>query len=181
MQQEKIMHFHTIEELQSFLSNDLEDLKKESDEYSKLIGEKLRERTDDNSADLAELKEKLEGPTDPKKKKTTKPAKKKDQKTNWHNFDTISIYDGIGVKGELELYFKASEALKLRIDKVQKAKEAIDGLVSRGLKKDLGCVALVNKDLLFEMAFVKTGVPKAMFSFKAIFNVPIEQVNQIEI
>ena len=181
MQQEKIMHFHTIEELQSSLANDLEDLKKESNEYSKLIGEKLRERTDDNSADLAELKEKLEGPTDPKKKKSTKPTKKKDQKTNWHDFNTISIYDGIGVKGELELYFKASEALKSRIDKVQKAKEAIDGLVSRGLKKDLGCVALMNNDLLFEMAFVKTGVPKAMFSFKAIFQVPTEQVNEIEI
>lgn len=178
MQQEKITQFHTIEELQSFLANDLEDLKKDSNEYSKLIGEKLRERTDDNSADLAELKEKLEGPADPKKKK---PVKKKDQKANWHNLDAVSIYDGIGVKGELELYFKASEALKLRIDKVQKVKEAIDGLVSRGLKKDLGCVALMNKDLIFEMAFVKTGNPKARFSFKAIFNVPMEQVNEIKI
>ncbi|MBI1829167.1 MAG: hypothetical protein HY222_07405 [Thaumarchaeota archaeon] len=178
MQQEKIMHFYTINELQSFLTNDLEDLKKKSNEYSKLIGEKLRVRTDDNSTDLAELKEKLEGPTDPKKKK---PVKKKDQKTNWHNLDTISIYDGIGVKGELELYFKALDALKLRIDKVQKAKETIDGLVSRGLKKDLGCVVLMNKDLLFEMVFVKTGEPKAKFSFKAIFNVPTEQLNKIEI
>lgn len=178
MQQEKIMHFYTIEELQSFLANDLEELKKESDGYSKIIGEKLRERTDDNATDLAELKEKLEGPADPKKKK---PVKKKDQKANWHNLDAVSIYDGIGVKGELELYFKASEELKLRIDKLQKVKESVDGLVSRGLKKDLGCVALLNKDLLFEMAFVKSDKPKTKFSFKAIFNVPTEQINEIKI
>ncbi len=181
MQEEKVMHFHTIEGLQSFLANDLEDLKKKSDEYSKLIGEKLREATDNNSADLAELKEKLEGPTDPKKNKSTKPTKKKDQKTNWHNLGTISIYDGIGVKGELELYFKALDAMKLRIEKVQKVKEALDGLVSRGLKKDLGCVALMNNDLSFEMAFIKTGEPKAKFSFKAIFNVATEQLNEIKI
>jgi hypothetical protein len=181
MQQEKIMHFHTIEELQSFLSNDLEDLKKESDEYSKAIGEKLRERIDDNSADLAELKEKLEGSVDPKTKKPTNHVKKKDQKANWHNLDTVLIYDGIGVKGELELYFKALDIVKLRIEKMKKAKEAIDGLISRGLKKDLGCVALMNKDLLFEMAFIKTSEPKAKFSFKAIFNVPMEGLNAIQI
>ena len=181
MQQEKIMHFHTIEELQSFLASDLEELKKESDEYSKTIGEKLRERTDDNSADLAELKEKLEGPVDPKTKKPTKHVKKKDQKANWHSLDTISIYNGIGVKGELELYFKSLDAVKLRIEKMQKAKEAIDGLVLRGLKKELGCVALMNNDLLFEIAFVKTGETKAKFSFKAIFNVPIERLNEIQI
>jgi hypothetical protein len=39
----------------------------------------------------------------------------------------------------------------------------------------------MNNDLLFEMAFVKTGVPKAMFSFKAIFNVPTEALNEIQI
>ena len=177
MEQEKIMRFHTIEALQSFLSSDLEDLKKKSDEYSKSIGEKLRENPNDNSADLAELKEKIEGPTDPKKKKATKPVKRKDQKANWHNMGAISIFDGIGVKGELELYFKALDSVKLQIEKVQKAKETIDDLISKGLKKDLGCVVIMNNDLSIEMTFIKLAEPKAKFSFKAIFNVPIEQVH----
>jgi len=172
------MHFHTVEEMQSFLTEDLAELKKISDEYSQLIGEKLREKTTDNAAELTELKEKLEGPADPKKKK---PMKKKDQKANWHNLDAILVYNGIGVKGELELYFKASEALKLKIDKVQKAKETIDTLLARGLKKDLGCVVLMNNDLVIEMTFIKTAEPKAKFSFKSIFNVEAEQLNEIKI
>ncbi len=172
------MHFHTIEEMHSFFIDDLAELKKKSDEYSQSIGEKLREKTTENTAELAELKEKLEGPADPKKKK---PVKKKDQKAHWHNLDAILVYDGIGVKGELEIYFKALEALKLKIDKVQKAKDTIDTLLARGLKKDLGCVVLMNNDLIVDMAFIKTLEPKAKFSFKSIFNVEAEQLNEIKI
>jgi hypothetical protein len=178
MQEGKIMHFHTMEEAQLFLTSSLEELKKKSDEYSQLIGEKLRENTSDNPAELAELKEKLEGPADPKKKKT---VKKKDQKANWHSFGTILVYDGMGVKGELELYFKALEATKLKIDKVQKAKEAMDDLLSKGLKKDLGCALLLNNDLTIEMVFRKTAEPKAKFSFKSIFNVEAEHIHEIKI
>jgi len=42
--------------------------------------------------------------TDFKKKK---PIKK--QKNTLHKFGNISVFDGIRVKGELELYFKAME------------------------------------------------------------------------
>ena len=72
MQREKIMTFHTINDFQLSLEKSLDDLKKRSEEYSKLIGEKLRDPQTDNSKELEELKEKLEGPTDPKKKKTVK-------------------------------------------------------------------------------------------------------------
>jgi hypothetical protein len=178
MQEGKITHFRTIEDLQSSLGKELDDLKKKSDEYSKLVGEKLREDTVNNSADLAELREKLEGPIDPKKKKV---VKKRDQKTSWHNMGEILVYDGVGLKGELELYFKALETIKLKIEKVQKAKESVDSLVSKGLKKDLGCVILIGSDLSFEMALIKTAEPKAKFSFSAIFNVNVEQLNEIKI
>ncbi len=178
MQEEKIMHFHTIEELQSSIGEELEDLKKKSEKYSKLIGEKLRAEETNNSAELTELREKLEGPVDPKKKQA---VKKKDKKTNWNNLGAISVYDGIGLKGELELYFKALEETKLDMDKVQKVKESIDSLLSKGLKKDLGCVMLRGRDLPLEMAFIKSAEPKAKFSYKAIFNVDTEQLNEITI
>ena len=177
MQREKIMTFHTINDFQLSLEKGLEDLKKRSEEYSKLIGEKLRDPQTDNSKELAELKEKLEGPTDPKKKKT---VKKKDQKANWLNFDAISIYDGIGLKGELELYFKALEDVKQMIEKLQKVKESVDSLVSKGLKMDLGCMIFMENELPFEMTFVKSLVPKAKFSYKAIFSVEKERPIEIK-
>jgi len=177
MQKEKIMTFHTINDFQLSLEKGLEDLKKRSEQYSTLIGEKLRDPQTDSSKELTELKEKLEGPTDPKKKKT---VKKKGQKANWLNFDAISIYDGIGLKGELELYFKALEDTKLMIEKFQKVKESVDSLVSKGLKMDLGCMIYMENDLPFEMTFVKSLVPKAKFSYKAIFSVETEKPIEIK-
>ena len=177
MQEGEAMHFRTMEELQLYLGKELEELKKKSEEYSKTVGEKLRVVETSNPSDLAELKEKLEGPTDPKKK----PVKKKDMKTNWHNLGDILVYDGIGLKGELDLYFKSLEAMKSKMDKLQKAKNSVDDLISKGLKKDLGCVILISSDMIFEMVFIKTSQPKAKFSFKSIFDVGIEQIHEIKI
>ncbi|HMK32576.1 MAG TPA: hypothetical protein VK431_03015, partial [Nitrosopumilaceae archaeon] len=112
--------------------------------------------------------------------KKKKPVKKKDQKANWLNFDAISIYDGIGLKGELELYFKALEDVKQRIEKLQKVKESVDSLVSKGLKMDLGCLVFMENELPFEMAFIKSQVPKAKFSYKAIFSVETEKPIEIK-
>lgn len=159
--------------MQIIIERQLNSLKKKSEEYSKTIGDKLRENHDpvNNDTELAELKEKLNGPTDPKKKKIVK----KDKKGNWHDFGGISVFDGIGLKGELELYFKALEETKSKIENLEKTKVAINNLVSKGMKKDLSCVALVRHDLPSEMVFVKSNVLKEnKFSFKSIFSVYAE-------
>ena len=173
MQTEKVMRFDTIEQLRSALENYLEYLKKTKEEHSKLIGEKLRTEEADNSSELAELKAKLQGSDDPKKKKS---IKKKDRKTNWLEFDAISVYNGIGIKGELELYFKSLDELKSKIDKIQKTKEAVEHLVSRGVRKDLGCAALMTQNVPFEMAFIKSAQPRRKFAYKSIYNVGIEEI-----
>src|SRR5690348_6585958 len=177
MQEGIIIHFRTMDELQLSLGKELDSLKKRTDEYSGIIGEKLREVETSNPTDMAELKEKLEGPSDPKKKQ----VKKKDKNTNWHNFGDILVYDGMGLKGELDLYFKALDAMKSKLEKLQKAKNSIDELISKGLKKDLGCAILVSNDLIFEMVFIKTNQPKAKFSYKSIFDVGVEQIHEIKI
>jgi len=177
MQTGQIMRFRAIEELQTTLQQYLDELKKQSEEYSKLIGEKIRGDQSANPEDLADLKTKLEGPTDPKKKK---PVKKKNDKANWLEFGAISVYDGLGLKGELELYFKAVEELKTEIEKVQKAKESVDSLVTKGLKKEIGCVALMNHELQFEINFIKLREPRSKFSYNAIFHVMSEEVNEIK-
>jgi hypothetical protein len=176
---EKIHHFMNISELQKTLDSTVNTLKSRSDELSNLIGEKLRVTDSANAADLEEFRNKLEGGTsDPKKKKST--PRKKDQKANWHTLDSISIYDGLGAKGELEIYFKALEQTKLELEKLTKVKQSIDDLANRGLKNDLGCVLGINPDLTVEIAFTKSPEHKK-FAFKAIFAVPEEESNAIQI
>ena len=179
MKEDDIMYFHTIAELQSSVENDLQALKKKSGEYSESIGEKLRsENTTSDSTEMAELKEKLEGTIDPKKKK---PIKKKDQKTNWYELGPISVYDGIGTKGELEIYFKGLTELKSKIERLEKIKETIDDIISKGVKRDLGCIALLNHDLSLQISFTKARQPNAKFSYKSIFTLPNEVIHEIKV
>jgi len=179
MKEDDVMYFHTISELQSSVENDLKTLKKKSGEYSEAIGEKLRSgNTTSDATEMAELKEKLEGTIDPKKKK---PVKKKDQKANWYDLGHISVYDGIGTKGELEIYFKALEELKSKIERLEKIKEAVDDMIAKGVKKELGCMALLNHDLTLQISFISARPPKAKFSYKSIFNVPGELIHEIKI
>ena len=179
MKEDDVMYFRTISELQSSVENDLQVLKKKSVEYSESIGEKLRStNTANDPTEMADLKEKLEGPIDPKKKK---PVKKKDQKTNWYDLGHISVYDGIGIKGELEIYFKALEELKSKIERLEKIKQAIDDMISRGVKRELGCMALLNHDLTLQISFIAAKESKVKFSYKSIFNLPVEVIHEIKI
>lgn len=178
MQVGKLMRFRSINELQSLLDNQITDLKKEAEEYSQLIGLKMRTNESNQASDLAELKEQLEAQSDPKKKKS---QKKKDKNSNWIDMEAVSIYDGMGLKGELELYFKALEEVKSLTEKTQKAKEKVDNLVSRGLKKDIGCVSFLKYELPLEMVFVKSVESRTKFSYKSILNVGVEQVSTIKI
>jgi hypothetical protein len=181
---EKIHSFRNISEMQKALDDNINALKKRSDELSNTIGEKLRVTESSDAADLQEFKNRMVGETnDPKKKtaksttkSTTKTTKKKDQKSNWHNLDSISIYDGLGAKGELEIYFKALEQTKAELEKITKIKESIDKLSNKGLKDDLGCMLVLNPDLPAEIAFRKIPEHKK-FTFKAIFTVPSEEIN----
>ncbi len=174
MMTEKIQSFKTPEDLQKSLEVYINELKIESEKLSKQIGEKMRSNdSSPNAADLEELRQKIDGSnTDPKKKNTTK---KKDKKTNWYNFDAISIYDGIGLKGELELYFKAMEKTKSELEMITKVKQSIDNLVGKGLKRDMGCVLHLNEELPAEIAFTTPSVYKKKFSLKLIFDVPSEE------
>lgn len=168
--------FKNILAFRTSLEKDIATLKTRSDEYSRIIGEKLRINDTSNESELADLREKITGPGDPKKRK---PEKKKEQKGKWHELAGVFIYDGIGLRGELEIYFKALEDVKSRSEKLQKVKESIDGLISRGVKKDLACTAFLGRDLLLDMVFTKSSAPPIKFTFKSTFKVDVERPNEI--
>ena len=168
--------FRNILAFKTSLDKDLEKLKQRSEEYSRIIGEKLRSNETTNESDLTDLREKITGPADPKKKKV---VKKKDQKGNWHELAGVFIYDGIGLRGDLEIYFKALEELKSRIEKLQKVKESIDGLVTRGVKKDLSCTTFLTRDLSLDIAFTKSSAQPTKFTLKSTFMVETESLPHI--
>ncbi|SRR5579875_392811 len=170
----EVKNFRKVDEMQKFLEAQINSLKGRSDEVSKQIGEKMRstDSAGNNDAELVELRQRLEGSqTDPKKKK---PVKRKDQKSNWHDFGAISIYDGIGMKGELELYFKAMEKMKAELDRMTKVKQALDDLVNKGLKRDMGCVLFLNGETPAEIAFTSSISPRKKFAIRTILSLPRE-------
>ena len=175
----EVKSLKSITDLQKLLENKINILKKKSEELSNIVGEKLRSTETTDTTELQALREKIEGTTnDPKKKKVTK---KKDQKSNWHTLDAIAIYDGIGLKGELELYFNALEATKSELDQVTKVKQEVDDLVNKGLKRELGCVFALNHELPAKLAFTNAMKLRAKFAYNAIFDVPEDRFDQIQI
>jgi len=175
MQEHEVLKFNTMEELQRTLKKELDMLQKKSDEYSKLIGEKLRDSQSDTPGEFDEIKAMLEGPKDAKKK----PVKKKES-TQWKQFQSVQIYDGICLKGELEIHFQGLEVLKIKLEKLKKISESVDALLAQGLKKELGCLVLITVDS-FRMTFLRGGQKKSRFAYKSIFTVEAEKPIEIKI
>lgn len=171
MQQSHISKFKTLDEMEIAVEKHLDEMKKKLEEYSKIMGDKLRATNSEQNSEFSEINDKLNAQSDPKKKKPTKNSKI----TSWHALDGISIYNGVGTKGELELYFKAIEEIKSKISNMEKAKKAISDLLSKGVKKDLGCVTLYGSSSPLEMAFVKVNPhDRERYAFKSIIKIGIE-------
>lgn len=169
MQERIVYRFNSITDLQTALKNETDKLQKKTDEYSKIIGEKLRDTQTEDPKELEEFRTALDGPQDPKKKS----AKRKESK-QWKEVQSLSIYDGLNMKGEIEVYFKSLEELKIKLEKIKKISESVDGLVSRGFRKDLGVLAVMSGDLSFKIAFLKNASRRKKFAFKSIFDVEVE-------
>ena len=124
-----IRRYNTVSSLKSSLEKEIEETEQSINEYSNVLGEKIRinEELSKDDPEFLELKSKLENnPIDKKKidakvddsKNTKKNTDKKNsEKKNiekpkklskkgsehWYNLDQIMVYNGIGLKGELEL------------------------------------------------------------------------------
>ena len=167
-----LIKFNVISEFKEFLENDIANTKNQIDTISKEAGEKLRlkEKELETDKEFLAIKEKLEEKTDEKKKKKSK----KQISSNWINYNSLNLYNGMGIKGELELYFKEIETLKMKLEKLQTTKETLDGLVSKGLKNNLNCIVYENEGQ-FEIVLLKTSKEiREKFNFKTEFSVPAQ-------
>jgi len=198
-----IRRYNTVSSLKSSLEKEIESIEQSINEYSNILGEKIRinEELSKDDPEFLELKSKLEStPTDKKKsdekiddpknskknaeKKNIKKPKKSSKKgsDHWKNLDQIMVYNGIGLKGELELYFKAIDELKSKLETLQRTLSALNNIVEKGLKEDMACIAFHGSSGPLQISFLKTSDIRKNFSFKSIYSgMAISQENIIKI
>jgi hypothetical protein len=209
-----IEKFSSVNSLKPNLEREIEDTESKIQEYSNLLGEKIRinEESSADDPDFIALKEKFGGEIskksddkksddkkaddkksedkksddkksddkksdDKKLKDKTKEIKNKVKKKGkkavsdkWYNLNEILVYNGIGLKGELELYFKAVDELKDKLENLQRCLSTLNTVIEKGLKKDMGCVAFRGSEGIIEIAFLKSAGVRDNFSLKSIYS-----------
>ena len=185
-----IRRYNTISSLKSSLEKEIEEIEQSINDYSNVLGEKIRinEEFSKDDPEFLELKSKLENNlTDKNKietkiddtknkknteKKNSEKPKKTSKKTSesWYNLDQIMIYNGIGLKGELELYFKAIDELKSKLETLQRTLSALNNIIEKGLKENMACIAFQGSNGPLQISFLKTSEIRKNFSFKSIYS-----------
>jgi len=204
-----IQRFNSVSSLKTNLEIEIDDTERIIKEYSAMLGEKIRVN-EESSADDPEflaLKAKLDGGSSDEKSKDkkSKDKKSKDKKSKdkkpeikksndkkkkskkghsdkWYNLNEILVYNGIGLKGELELYFKAIDELKSKLENLRRTLTTLNNVIEKGLKGDMGCVAFKGTEGVLEIAFLKSTGTRETFSLKSIYSgaaIPIENMIKI--
>ena len=134
-------------------------------------------KPDDMKPDDKKSKEKKSKEKSDKKKKGKKGISDK-----WYNLNEILVYNGIGLKGELELYFKAVDELKTKLENLQRTLSTLTNIMEKGLKEDMGCIAFRGAEGVLEITFLKSSGVRANFTLKSIYSgkaVPVENMIKI--
>ncbi len=207
-----IERFNSVNTLKSNLEKEIEDTEVIIQEYSNLLGEKIRtnEETSAEDPEFLELKAKLDGgTTETKSKEKTEEKNDKDKKSKdkskdkkpdakksqdkkkkskkgisdkWYNLNEILVYNGMGIKGELELYFKAIDELKTKHENLQRTLASLNNVIEKGLKADMGCVVFRGTEGILEIAFLKSSGRRENFSLKSIYSgaaIPVENLVKV--
>ncbi|MFB5606894.1 MAG: hypothetical protein ACE5RG_02200, partial [Candidatus Nitrosomaritimum yanchengensis] len=118
--------------------------------------------------------------SDEKKHREKKKKSKRKTSDKWYNLDEmILVYNGIGLKGELELYFKAIEELKARLENLKRTLATLNNVIEKGLKEDMGCIVFRGSEGILELAFLKSAGVRKKFSHKSIYTGKAEPVENI--
>jgi hypothetical protein len=233
-----IERFNSINSLKTSLEREVEDTQTAIQEYSNMLGEKIRinEELAADDPDLLAFKAKFDGGTDDKKGKKGKEVKSEDKTTEeeseekpeevtaddksedektdkksddkksrdkstsskkkvdkkkkskkgasdkWYNLNEIMVYNGMGLKGELELYFKAVDELKEKLENLQRTLGTLNNVIEKGLKEDMGCIAFRGTEGILEISFLKSSGERENFSLKSIYSgyaIPVQNIIKI--
>ena len=125
-------------------------------------------KSDDKKSDDKKTTEKVHKKA--KEKVEKKKKSKKGLSDKWYNLNEILVYNGLGLQGELELYFKAVDELKSKLENLQRCLSTLNNVIEKGLKKDMGCIAFRGSEGIVEIAFLKASMVRENFSLKSIYS-----------
>ncbi len=199
-----IERFNSIKSLKVNLEKEIVDTELIIKEYSNLLGDKIRtnEELSADDPDFLALKERLTGDStgnkskdktskdknstdkkpETKKSQDKKKKPKKGHSDKWFNLNEILVYNGMGLNGELELYFKTIDQLKSKLENLQRTLLTLNNVIEKGLKADMGCVAFRGTEGILEIAFLKSTGARENFSLKSIYPcaaIPVENMIKI--
>ncbi|MCV0392256.1 MAG: hypothetical protein K5790_03060 [Nitrosopumilus sp.] len=147
----------------------------------KIIKKQSDEKSDDSVDDTNN--ETNVKKSDEKKNREKKKKSKRKTSDKWFNLeDKILVYNGIGLKGELELYFKAIDELKARLENLRRTLSTLNNVIEKGLKGDMGCIVFRGEENILEIAFLKSAGVRKKFLHKSIYSgtaVPVENIIKI--
>jgi hypothetical protein len=92
------------------------------------------------------------------------------------------VYNGMGLKGELELYFKAIDELKSKLENLQRTLSTLNNVIEKGLKENMGCIAFMGSEGILEITFLKSTGFRENYSLKSTYTgsaVPIENTIKV--
>jgi len=159
-------------ELKAKLDGESSD-KKSKDKKSKDKKSKDKKSKDKKSKDV---KQETKKSSDKKKKS------KKGVSDKWYDLNEILVYNGIGLKGELELYFKAIDESKSKLENLHRTLTSLNNIIEKGLKGDMGCVVFKGTEGILQIAFLKSTGVRENFSLKSIYTgtaIPVENLIKI--
>ena len=128
------------------------------------------------------IKKSKEEKSETKKSSDKKKKSKKGVSDKWYNLNEILVYNGIGLKGELELYFKAVDESKSKLENLHRTMASLNNVIEKGLKGDMGCVVYRGTEGILEIAFLKSSGARENFSLKSIYTgraIPVENMIKI--
>ena len=86
------------------------------------------------------------------------------------------------IEEELELYFKAVDELKSKLENYQRTLSTLNTVIEKGLKEDMGCIAFRGAEGLLEISFLKSAGTRENFTLKSIYTgkaIPVENTIKI--
>ncbi len=141
-------------------------------------------KSKDNKSKDKKSKDKKSKDKKPEIKKSSdkKKKSKKGVSDKWYDLNEILVYNGIGLKGELELYFKAIDESKSKLENLHRTLASLNNVIEKGLKGDMGCVVFRGTEGILQIAFLKSTGVRENFSLKSIYTgtaIPVENMIKI--